>query len=277
MSASEQNASRAPIPVETVRAGEFSMRYFRFGRGKRHLVILPGLSVQSVMGSADAVVRAYDVMAEDFTVTVFDRREELPPEYSVRDMAEDTAQAMTALGMAGTCLFGASQGGMIAMLLAALHPELVSRLALGSTAARVDVSRAQVLDTWIRLAENGNAEGLYLAFGEAVYPEAVFAQFRELLRETAKTVTAEDLARFSKLARGTFGFDATERLGEIRCPVLLLTSADDRVLGPDGAEDIVRILGNRPDFTFHTYDGYGHAAYDTAPDYKDRLYRFFMA
>ena len=277
MSASEQNTSRAPVPVETVRTGDFSMRYFRFGRGKRHLVILPGLSVQSVMGSADAVARAYDIMAEDFTVTVFDRREELPPEYAVRDMAEDTAQAMTALEITNACLFGASQGGMMAMLLAADHPELVSKLALGSTAAKTDGPRTDALSAWLRLAENGDAEGLYLAFGEAVYPEAVFVQFRELLRETAKTVTAEELARFSKLARGTAGFDVTDRLGEIRCPVLLLTSADDRVLGPDGAEDIIRILGDRPDFTVHTYNGYGHAAYDTAPDYKDRLYRFFTA
>ena len=275
MSASEQKASS--IPVETVRTGDFSMRYFRFGRGKRPLVILPGLSVQSVMGSADAVAGAYDLMAEDFTVTVFDRREELPGNYSVRDMAEDTARAMKELGIADACLFGASQGGMIAMLLAAHHPELVSRLALGSTAARVDGSRAGALDTWLRLAESGDAAGLYLAFGEAVYPEAVFAQLRELLIEMAKSVTAEELARFSRLARGTMGFDAAERLGGISCPVLLLNSADDGVLGTDGADDIIRILGDRPDFTVHTYTGYGHAAYDTAPDYKERLYRFFTA
>ena len=277
MPASEQKAARAPIPVETVRTGDYSMRYFRFGHGDRSLVILPGLSVQSVMSSADAVAGAYSLLAGDFTVTVFDRREELPESYSVRDMAEDTARAMEALGIADSCLFGASQGGMIAMLLAALHPELVSRLALGSTAARMDENRAAALDTWVRLAEEGDAERLYLAFGEAVYPEAIFAQLRELLPEMAKSVTAEELARFSRLARGTAGFDAAELLGDIRCPVLLLTSADDRVLGPDGADDIIRILGDRTDFTFHTYTGYGHAAYDTAPDYKERLYRFFTA
>lgn len=263
------------FPIRTVQTGGFTMRYFQFGYGARQLVILPGLSVQSVMLSADAVAAAYDVMARDFTVTVFDRREEVPAEYSVRDMAEDTAEAMRALGMADVCLFGASQGGMIAMLVAAEHPELVAKLALGSTAAAVDCARGGKLGEWLDLAEKGDAEGLYLSFGEAVYPEAVFREYRDVLRAAAETVTADDLARFSRLARGTACFDAREELGSIRCPVLVLAAADDRVLGPDAAEDIAKILGGRPDFSLHVYEGFGHAAYDTAPDYKERLYRFF--
>ena len=43
------------IKIESVETGDFRMDFFRFGRGKRTLVILPGLSVQSVMGAAEAV------------------------------------------------------------------------------------------------------------------------------------------------------------------------------------------------------------------------------
>ena len=39
------------ISVETVKTDAFSMDYVRFGSGKRTFVILPGLSVQSVMGA----------------------------------------------------------------------------------------------------------------------------------------------------------------------------------------------------------------------------------
>lgn len=43
-----------------------------------------------------------------------------------------------------------------------------------------------------------------------------------------------------------------------------------------------RCLGLRatswgPDLELHMYDGYGHAAYVFAPDYKERLLRFFTA
>ena len=50
------------------------MDFFRFGHGKETLVILPGLSVQSVMVFADAVAEAYQRLANDFTIYVFDYR-----------------------------------------------------------------------------------------------------------------------------------------------------------------------------------------------------------
>ena len=116
------------IKIETVQTDTFSMDFFRFGKGERTLVILPGLSVQSVMGLADAVASAYQNMAETFTIYLFDRRKDLPPVYSVRDMARDTAAAFKALGLRDVCLFGASQGGMIAMVLAIEYPELVGKM-----------------------------------------------------------------------------------------------------------------------------------------------------
>lgn len=270
--AAEQTAG---IPVETVRTGSFSMDYIRFGRGHKTLVILPGLSVQSVMGSAEAVARAYEPFAEEYTVYLFDRRNELPETYTVRDMARDTAEAFRALGLRDIYLFGASQGGMIAETIASEHPELVRALALGSTAARVTPEGYRTIEKWIGLAKNRDAEGLYLAFGEAVYPGEVFEQYREILIETAKSVTEEELSRFVVLAEGMKGFDVTDELESIRCPVLALESRDDRVLGSDAADRFAELADSRPEFELFVYEGYGHAAYDTAPDYKDRLIRFF--
>ena len=63
---------------DRVETGGFAMEYFRFGEGERKLVILPGLSVQSVMHAAEAVAAAYAGLAEEFTIYVFDRRAQLP-------------------------------------------------------------------------------------------------------------------------------------------------------------------------------------------------------
>ena len=43
----------------------------------------------------------------------------MPLPYPVRDMARDTAESFRVLGLKDVCLFGASQGGMIAIVLAA--------------------------------------------------------------------------------------------------------------------------------------------------------------
>ncbi len=263
------------MKIETVRTDRFTMDYFRFGQGKETLVILPGLSVQSVMGSAELIEESCRPLAEDFTVYVMDRRKELPPVYPVREMARDTAEALLTLGLGPVCLFGASQGGMMALVMALEQPELVCRMVLGSAAASVTKAQyAAIEENWIRPARDGRAEALYLAFGEALYPPAVFEQSRALLLEAAKTVTAEELRRFVVLAEGVKGFDVSGELEKIACPVLVLGSRDDRVLGGDAAPRLAEGFRGRPDCELYLYDGYGHAVYDTAPDYKERMLRF---
>ena len=261
------------IPIQTVKTERFTMEYFRFGSGAKTLVILPGLSVQSVMGYADALAQAYALLTADFTVYVFDRRKEAPDPYTVHEMALDTAEAIRALGLERICLFGASQGGMIAMEIAIAFPGSVEKLVIGSSAACVTEERFRVAEEWVRLAKNANAAELYLSFGQAVYPHIVFEQSRALLLEAAKTVTADELRRFVILAEGMKGFDVTRELCKITCPVLVIGNEDDRVLGRDAAETICR---QRPDFELHMYDGYGHASYDTAPDYKARISEFLL-
>ena len=264
------------IPVECVSTDEFKMRYFRFGQGGRTLVILPGLSVQSVMGAADQVAAAYASLADAFTIYVFDRREDLPPSYCVPEMARDTAAAIRALGLRDVDLFGASQGGMIALQIAIDDPELVHRMVLGSTTAHVRDEQFGVLENWIGLALKRDAEALYLDLGETIYPPEVFAQYRPLLLSAAQTVTEAELDRFVTLARGTRGFDVTDRLDRIRCGVLIIGVYEDAVLDSDATMEIAERLDDRPDFRLYMYVGYGHAAYDTAPDYRDRIRRFLL-
>jgi pimeloyl-ACP methyl ester carboxylesterase len=264
------------MKIETVRTKEFEMEYFRFGDGAQTMVILPGLSIQSVMRSAMIVAKQYEMFCADFTVYVFDRRKKLPAAYSVRDMARDTAQAMEALGLRDVCLFGASQGGMMAIVIAAEYPHLVKKLALGSAAARLGEREYRGLGHWVQRAKDGDKEGLYLAFGEAIYPPAIFEEYRDALVMIAKTVTDEELKRFVVLAEGTQDLDLTEELAGIQCPVLTIGAKDDRVLGAGAGRLIADILREKDGCEYFEYDGYGHAAFDTAPDYKERLYRFFM-
>ena len=145
-----QGEQKMATQIQTVETDSFSMDYFQFGQGEDVFVILPGLSVQSVMGFADAVADAYKLLSDDYTIYVFDRRKELPTDYSVYDMARDTAEAFKALGLNRINLFGASQGGMIAMVIAVEHPELVQKLILGSTSACVEDTQMQTIEKWIQ-------------------------------------------------------------------------------------------------------------------------------
>ena len=260
----------------TVQAENFTMDYLRFGNGARNLVIIPGVSVQSVMNYAEAITESYKLLTEDFTVYVLDRRKDMPESYSVYEMARDTAEAIKALNLGKVSIFGASQGGMIAMKIAVDYPELAESLILGSTAAKVTEERFTVIDRWLQLAKAGDSEGLYLSFGEAVYPESVFEQSRSMMIEAAKTVTPEDLKRFITISEGMKGFDVVDELHKITCPVLVLGANDDRVLGGESSVQIMESLKGKPDCELFMYDGYGHAAYDLAPDYRERMLKFLV-
>ena len=262
--------------IGTVAPRGYEMEYVRFGQGRDALVILPGLSVQGVAVFASAVEEAYRPLASDFTMYVIDRRKNVPARYSMQEMARDTEAALDELGLGHANVFGASQGGMLALLIASERPDLVGKLVLGSTSAQVTDEQFQLIGKWIALAREGRAADLNRAFGEAIYPHDVFEQLREALAKAAESITADDLNRFVVLAESLKGFDVSDDLGKINCPVLVIGDRQDRVLGAGPSIQIAEHLGHLPGFELYLYDGFGHAAYDTAPDYKERIARFLL-
>ncbi len=247
------------------------MNYLKFGKGKKILVLIPGLSVQSVLLMGDAVAHDYKIFTDDYTVYLIDRREDVTPVYSVEDMARDTAEKMKELGLSDVCLVGASQGGMISMLIAAWYPELVHKLVLASSAARISELGNSVIRGWISMAEKKDGPGLYLDFLKKVYPSYMFDKYKDAFVFAGNSVKPEELEHFIIIAKGAESFDARSELSKIKCPVLVTGSDDDAVLGAEASREIARILGCQ----IHMYTDYGHDCYDTAPDYKERLYQFF--
>ncbi len=257
--------------VKTVSIDNTEMDYAVFGSGEKNFVILPGMSVHSVMGSADAIAEAYKDFSEEYTVYVFDRAKDITSGYTVRDMAADTAAAMQELNIAEADVFGASQGGMIAQYLAIDHPELVHKMILGSTLAKSNDTCSQVIEEWIQLAEAKDEEGLLASFADNVYSEATLKAYRETLISSNRGISDEEYQRFIILAEACKTFDCYDELSAIQCPVLVLGSEGDRVVTAEGSKQIAEALGCE----IYLYDdSYGHGVYDEAPDYKQRCLDF---
>lgn len=105
----------------------WEMDYIRFGRGRKVLILLPGVGdgLKTVRGMALPFALLYRKLAKDFTVYVFSRRVHLPARMTTREMAEDLNSAMEALGLRKAAVVGVSQGGMIAQWLAIDHADKV--------------------------------------------------------------------------------------------------------------------------------------------------------
>lgn len=255
------------VQTGTVRTDTFEMEYFTFGRGEKAFVIIPGVSMKSILLSAEGIEAGFAAFADHFRVYVFDRKKNMTRGYSVADMARDIADAMQALGIRNACVFGASQGGMIAQQIAIFRPELVGKLYLASAMCRTNEVAQSTLREWIMLAESGDIRTLNHGMFTKIYSPEYYETYRSIFEVMEPEGTREEVERLRIQVEACLEFDVYDELKKIKCPVWVVGSRCDRVLGAEGSEEIAQRLG----CPLYLYDGFSHAVYDEAPDFRDRM------
>ena len=235
--------------------------YIEFGNGNIPLVLVPGLSLRRVKGTGLAIARMYRIFADQYKVYLFDRRDDIP----------EVAAAMGELGIRSACVLGISQGGMIAQYLAMEHPELVSRLCLGVTAARPnEVIRTRV-KTWIDYISKGDLKSMLNDMLVRMYSDAFIRKYGKLFPALLKFVTLTDSDRFCRASRAILTCNSYDRLEQIRCPVFVIGAMRDQVVSPGASIELAERLA----CPLYMYEEYGHAAYEEAPDFNKRVLGFF--
>ena len=262
------NAKNGSVPI-----GDTQMHYVRFGEGPKPLILLPGLSdgLATVEGKALLLAAPYRIFFRDYTVYLFSRKDALPAGVTIADMADDQAAAMRQLGLESACVLGVSQGGMIAQSLAIRHPALVDRLILAVTAPCVNELSRACVEHWIALAEQGDHKALMIDTAERSYSEEKLKSYRRIYPVIGRIGKPADYGRFLANARAILAFDAREALGEIRCPTLILGGADDQIVGAAASEELHEAI---PGSELYVFPALGHAAYEEAPDFYQRVCQF---
>lgn len=260
----------APIK-NTARIDTAEMDYFRFGEGEKIFVMIPGISIKKVSETASSVAGAYRDFCKEYTVYVFDRKNNIEPGYSIEAMAEDTAKVMKSLGLKDVYLFGVSQGGMIAQCLAAEHPELVKKLLLASTVAKETKESREILTYWTCCALKGKRKELIEGFLDALYTEKLLKKYKEYLVEMFKETTDGELIRFCFLAASCEGLDLTEKLKKIKCPAFVMGGAKDKLFGVES----FKALADSLNCGMYIFEDYCHAVYDESPEFKKKIAEFF--
>ena len=256
-----------------VAIGNTDMYYAAFGEGPKKLVVLPGLSdgLATVKGMAWILASPYRKFFQDYTVYMFSRKNEMPEGYTIRDMADDQAQAMERLGIDRAYVLGVSQGGMIAQCLAIDHPEMVAGLILAVTAPSANAVARAVVSDWIGMAKRGDHTALMADTAEKMYSEAYLRKNRRFFPLIARFTKPRNYDRFLKNADAILGFDAREELAKICCPTLILAGENDHVVGNDAANEL---HGGIAGSDLYVYEGLGHGAYEEAKDFYGRVLDF---
>lgn len=246
------------------------MYYAKFGKGNKQLVMIPGLNIVDVDGTAANLAYFYRRFAKDFTVYVFDRRKGCDPECTIRSMSDDVADAMKSLNITNAYVLGVSQGGMIAQYLAAEHPELVQKLVLGVTAARANPVMLEALNEWITMAESGDLKGVLTKTYDKMYTEKQMKKYRMLIPLMMKFTKLMSIERFAEHARAIKTLDSIDILEKIECPVLVLGAELDKITTAEGSKEIAEKLGCK----LHIFHNEGHAAY-LSNEFNSMVYDFF--
>ena len=256
-----------------VKIGGTEMYYACFGHGKKTLTVLPGLSdgLATVKGKAMLLAGSYRPILDDYTVYMFNRKNDMPEGYSIWDMAHDQAAAFKELGVEKTAVLGVSQGGMIALAMALDHADLVDKLALAVTAPRVNPLITERVVCWIGLAEAGDHKHLMIDTVENSYSPERLKKLRRAYHLIGNISKPKDYQRFLINARAILSFDAFDRLGSATCPTLIIAGEDDKIVGVEASREMHERI---PNSTLHIYPGLGHAAYEEAADFYGRIFQF---
>lgn len=147
--------------------------------------------------------------------------------YAMDDLVADAARLIREWGRGPVVFVGVSMGGMVGQGLAIRHPELVRALVVAHSCAKYpDAARAAWAQRIERVEQGGLAaiadmvmERYFRAAYHAAHPEAL-AAFRATLLRTAP-------AGYVAACHAVANVDWLDRLGEVRCPTLVVAGAQD--------------------------------------------------
>ena len=160
---------------------------------------------------------------------------------------------------------------MIAQYLAADHPELVEKLVIAVSTSQVNQKIHACLNQWIGYAERGRHKKLMISTAEKSYSEEYLKKYRRFYPILGILGKPSDYGRFITNAKAILKFDASSVLKSISCPTLVIGGGEDQITGAQASYDLHYLI---PGSELFMYKGLGHAAYEEAEDFYQRVFSF---
>jgi pimeloyl-ACP methyl ester carboxylesterase len=190
------------------------------------------------------------------------RRRVSPEQYSLSDMAEDTAGLLRELEISPAHLVGVSMGGMIAQVLAAERPETVRSLTsiMSTTGNRWRGQPALSVYRYLLRPPPRDREG-YIERAAEVFGmvgSTGFPRDESYIRERAGRSYDRGYDVFAggrQLGAIIASADRTEQLGRIRAPTLVIHGTVDKMIKPSGGRATAKAI---PSARLIEIEGMGH-------------------
>jgi len=175
-----------------------------------------------------------------------------PTAMTIDDLAGDAEALMDALGVQGATFVGLSIGGLIGQALAAKRPDLVGRLALMDTAAKI--GSAEMWNERILAVRESGIEGMadgilarWFGPGFRTARADEYAIWRNMLTRTP-------LEGYLACCAAIAAADYTTSTAKLAMPVMAMVGAEDGATPPD----LVRATAELCGADCHVIGGAGH-------------------
>jgi len=250
------------------------LNYERSGEGEP-LLLIQGMSANHLAWGEPFV----SLLELDFEVIRFDNRgmgfsKAVSEEFSIAEMAADTAALLEALEIESAHVLGISMGGMIAQELALAHPDLIRSLAIGCSYCGGPGSQLMDPADFQTLAEafgSGDRDRVY----RAMYELNLSPSFRA---EESRYAEFTAMAEAIPAARQTIIFqmqaiaahDTSARLPSLDVPTLVVHGTVDRILGYPNGPLIASLV---PGARLETLEDVGHMFWWEQPERAAELVR----
>jgi len=177
--------------------------------------------------------------------------------YTFARHAADLAALLDHLGIERCHLVGTSYGGEVGMLFAAEHPRRVATLTAISCVAHLEPLLRHQVALWG--VAGGDAEALFRIAAPFNYSNRFLAAESVLVEQGAKRLAEYPPDFFTGFGRllDCFGtLDLRGRLGEVRCPALVLCGSEDVLKPPHYSAEIAAAIPHSESLLI---PGAGHA------------------
>lgn len=260
------------MTISSITTSKSEVRYAKCCTGPKNMIMLPGVSVTTVLDSAAAVETAYEVFNGQYTIYLFEYpRGEYPAGAEIEYIADMLAESIGLLGLEHCYLIGVSFGGMIGQILLAKYPKLFVSAVLGSTAARLTKASLEMMNQWNNFSLARDVRALNQGFFELVYSDEYQEKFAEPIRNALDNGNENDCRVMAIHTGMMIRLDLRAYDRKIKTPTLVIGSRKDRVFSIEEIAEVAHLIGCK----LYLYDEYGHAVYDEAPDYKGRILEHF--
>ncbi|MDI9520205.1 MAG: alpha/beta hydrolase [Bacillota bacterium] len=174
---------------------------------------------------------------------------------------------MEHLEISSAAVFGTSYGGEVALNLAVKYPNRVSKMVLANTVARTNAWLKEIGEAWNLSVSDPLA--YYSTTIPVIYSPDFYDRKADWMQNRKQVLTQgafkskDFLDRMVRLTRSAESHNVVDRLSEINCPVLIISSDQDHITP---LEEQVLLREHIKDAMHVLLPKTGHAAFYERPD-----------